>query len=88
MGEAKQDANGIVSYDYGSKVAGAYTLGIVSYMLVETEYADKAKGAAVKQLAEYILSADCSGLEPKAGYIVISGTFLAKAKELLAKMNK
>ena len=88
LGEASQDSNGIVSYNYATKVAGAYTLGIVSYMLVETEYADKSRGAAVKQLAEYILSADCSGLDAKAGYIVISGTFLAKAKELLAKMNK
>ena len=88
LGEAKQDANGIVSYDYATKVPGAYTLGIVSYMLVETEYADKARGAAVKQLAEYILSPACSGLDPKAGYIVVSGTFLAKAKELIAKMNK
>ena len=40
LGEAKQDANGIVSYDYGTKLAGAYTLGIVSYMLLETEYKD------------------------------------------------
>ena len=88
MGEAKQDANGIVSYDYDTKVAGAYTLGIVSYMLVETTYADKAKGAAVKELAEYILSSDCSGLDAKAGYIVISGTFLKKANELIARMNK
>ena len=57
-------------------------------MLVETSYADKTKGDAVKELAEYILSSDCSGLEPKAGYIIISGTFLAKAKELIARMNK
>ena len=88
LGEAKQDANGIVSYDYDTKVAGAYTLGIVSYMLVETTYADKTKGAAVKELAEYILSSDCSGLDAKAGYIVISGTFLKKANELIARMNK
>ena len=88
LGEASQDANGIVSYDYNTKVAGAYTLGIVSYMLVETSYEDKAKGAAVKALAEYVLSPACSGLDPKAGYIVISGTFLDKAKSLIAKMNK
>jgi phosphate transport system substrate-binding protein len=88
LGEAKQDANGIVSYDYGTKVAGVYTLGIVSYMLIETSYEDKAKGAAVKELAEYILSPACSGADPKLGYIVIQGTFLAKAKELIAKMNK
>jgi phosphate transport system substrate-binding protein len=88
LGEATQDANGIVSYNYGTKIAGAYTLGIVSYMLLETSYADKTKGAAIKELAEYILSPACSGLDPKAGYIVISGTFLAKAKEQIGKMNK
>jgi len=88
LGEAKQDANGIVTFDYGTKVAGAYTLGIVSYMLVETEYKDKAQGAAVKQLAEHILSPACSAVDPKLGFIVVSGTFKAKADELLAKMNK
>jgi len=88
LGEASQDANGIVKYDYNTKVAGAYTLGIISYMLVETEYADKARGAAVKQLAEYILSPACSAVDPKLGYVVVSGTFLAKANALIAKMNK
>lgn len=88
LGEAKQDAAGIVSYDYGSKVAGVYTLGIVSYMLIETSYADKAIGAAVKDLAQYILSPACSGADPKLGYIVIQGTFLTKANEQIAKMNK
>ena len=88
LGEASQDANGIVKYDYGTKVAGAYTLGIISYMLVETEYADKARGAAVKSLAEYILSPACSAVDPKLGYVVVSGTFLTKANALIAKMNK
>jgi phosphate transport system substrate-binding protein len=87
LGEAKQDANGIVSYDYSTKIAGAYTLGIVSYMLVETEYADKARGAAVKALAEYILSPACSAADPKLGYVVVSGTFLDKAKAQIAKMK-
>ncbi len=88
LGEAKQDANGIVTYDYGTKVAGAYTLGIISYMLVETEYKDKAQGAAVKQLAEYILSPACSAADPKLGYVVVSGTVLEKANAQIAKMNK
>jgi phosphate transport system substrate-binding protein len=88
LGEAKQDASGIVTYDYNTKIAGAYTLGIVSYMLLETEYADKSRGAAVKALAEYILSPACSGADPKLGYIVVSGTFLTKAKELVARANK
>jgi phosphate transport system substrate-binding protein len=88
LGEAKQDANGIVTFAYDSKVPGVYTLGIVSYMLVETEYKDKAQGAAVKELAEYILSPACSGADPKLGFVVVSGTYLAKAKEQIAKMNK
>ena len=88
LGEASQDANGIVTYDYGTKVPGAYTLGIISYMLVETKYASKAKGDAVKALAEYILSPACSGDNPKLGYVVVAGTFLAKAKAQIAKMNQ
>lgn len=88
LGEAKQDANGIVSYDYATTVPGAYTLGIVSYMLIETEYANKERGAAVKALAEYILSPACSNADPKLGFTVVSGTFLDKAKAQIAKMNK
>ncbi len=88
LGEASQAADGIVTYDYSTKVAGAYTLGIVSYMLIETSYADKSKGAAVKELAEYILSSECSGLDPKLGFIVVDGQFLKKANELIARMNK
>ena len=88
LGDADQDANGIVSYAYGTKLAGAYTLGIVSYMLLETEYKDKARGAAVKQLAEYILSPACAAVDPKLGYVVLSGNYLTKAKALIEKANK
>jgi phosphate transport system substrate-binding protein len=88
LGEASQDANGIVTYNYKTNLAGAYTLGIVSYMLVETEYADKARGAAVKQLAEYILSPACAAGDPKLGYVTLTGSFLDRAKALIAKMNK
>ena len=88
LGEATQNDEGIVTFDYNTKLAGAYTLGIVSYMLVETEYADKARGAAVKQLAEYILSPACSAADPKIGFVVLTGTYLEKAKAQIAKMNK
>lgn len=88
LGEASQDANGIVSYNYKTNAAGAYTLGIISYMLVESEYADKSRGAAVKQLAEYLVSPACSGAKPSLGFIVVSGTFLDKANAQIAKMNK
>jgi phosphate transport system substrate-binding protein len=88
LGEASQDANGIVTYDYKPKVEGAYTLGIVSYMLVETKYANKAKGDAVEALAKYILSPECSASNPKLGYVVVAGSFLTKANAQIAKMNK
>ena len=88
LGEAKQAADGIVTFDYNTKVAGAYPLGIISYMLLETSYEDKTKGAAVKQLAEYFLSPECAASAASSGFIAIEGTFLAKAKELLARANK
>jgi phosphate transport system substrate-binding protein len=88
LGEAKQAADGIVTFDYNTKVAGAYPLGIISYMLLETSYANKDKGKAVVELAEYFLSPTCSLGAASTGFIVIEGTFLAKAKELIARANK
>ena len=88
LGEAKQAADGIVTFDYNTKVAGAYPIGVISYMLLETSYEDKTKGAAVKQLAEYFLSPECASSAASSGFIAIEGTFLAKAKELLARANK
>jgi phosphate transport system substrate-binding protein len=88
LGEAKQAADGIVTFDYNTKLAGAYPIGVVSYMLLETSYADKAKGTAVKELAEYFLSSECATAAAPSGFIAIEGTFLAKAKELLARANK
>jgi phosphate transport system substrate-binding protein len=88
LAEASQNADGIVTFDYDTKVAGAYTLGIVSYMLVETSYSDKARGAAVKQLAEHILSPACAGVDPKLGFVVLTGSYRDKANALIARMNK
>ena len=88
LGEAKQAADGIVTFDYNTKVAGAYPIGVISYMLLETSYADKAKGKAVVEVAEYLLSPACSLGAASTGFIVVEGTFLAKAKELIARANK
>ena len=82
------DANGIMSFDYATKEAGAYTLGIVSYMLVDTAYTDKTKAAAVKSLASYILSPACAKDKGEAlGFSVLDGAFLKKAQELVAKIG-
>jgi phosphate transport system substrate-binding protein len=87
LGEANQNADGIVTYDYNTKVPGVYTLGIISYMLLETSYENKEKGKAVVELAEYLLSPECSLGAASTGFIVVEGTFLAKAKQLIARAN-
>jgi phosphate transport system substrate-binding protein len=88
LGEANQNSDGIVTYDYNTKVPGVYTLGIISYMLLETSYESKEKGKAVVELAEYLLSPECSLGAASTGFIVVEGTFLAKAKQLIARANK
>jgi phosphate transport system substrate-binding protein len=88
LSQGTMDANGIVTFDYATKEAGAYTLGIVSYMLVETDYADKTKGAAVKALASHLLSPGCAKTigEP-LGFSVLDGEFKKKAEAQVAKIG-
>ena len=88
LSQATIDNNGIMSFDYATKEAGAYTLGIVSYMLVDTNYTDKTKAAAVKSLASFILSPACAKDKGEAlGFSVLDGAFLKKAQELVAKIG-
>jgi len=88
LSQASIDANGIMSFDYATKEPGAYTLGIVSYMLVDTAYPDKTKAAAVKSLASFILSPACAKDKGEAlGFSVLDGAFLKKAQELVAKIG-
>lgn len=88
LSQATIDANGIMSFDYATKEAGAYTLGIVSYMLVDTAYTDKTKAAAVKSLASFILSPACAKDKGEAlGFSTLDGAFLKKAQELVAKIG-
>jgi phosphate transport system substrate-binding protein len=88
LSQATIDANGIMSFDYATKEAGAYTLGIVSYMLVDTNYTDKTKAAAVKSLASFILSPACAKDKGEAlGFSTLDGAFLKKAQELVAKIG-
>jgi phosphate transport system substrate-binding protein len=88
LSQATIDNNGIMSFDYATKEPGVYTLGIVSYMLVDTSYTDKTKAAAVKSLASYILSPACAKDKGEAlGFSVLDGAFLKKAQELVAKIG-
>ena len=87
LGNATVDATkGFFTFDYKTKEPGAYTLGIVSYMLVDTNYSNKAAAAAVKQLANYLMSEECTGGANAAlGYVVPSGKLKAVAE---AQINK
>ena len=88
LAQGSMDANGIVSFDYATKEPGAYTLGIVSYMLVDTAYPDKTRAAAVKALANFILSPACAKDKGEAlGFAVLDGAFKKKADEQNAKIG-
>jgi phosphate transport system substrate-binding protein len=82
------DANGIMTFDYATKGPGAYTLGIVSYLLVDTSYPDKTRAAAVKALATYLLSPACAKDKGSdLGFSVIDGEFKKKAEQQIAKIG-
>lgn len=89
LGDATVDATkGFFTFNYQTKEPGAYTLGIVSYMLVDTNYADKTKAAAVKQLASYLASQDCTGgSNASLGYVVIDGKLKAVAEGQIKKIG-
>ena len=89
LGDANVDSTkGFFTFNYQTKEPGAYTLGIVSYMLVDTNYADKTKAAAVKQLATYLASDDCTGgSNASLGYVVIAGKLKAVAEAQIKKIG-
>jgi phosphate transport system substrate-binding protein len=88
LAQANMDAQGIMTYDFTTKEKGAYPLGIVSYLLADTAYADKAQAAAVKAFATFILSADCSRTYgEKLGFSVLDGDLLKKAQAQVAKIG-
>ena len=88
LAQATMDSNGIVTFDYATKEPGAYTLGIVSYMLADTAYADKTRAAAVKALATYLLSPTCAKDKgADLGFSVIDGDFKKKAESQIAKIG-
>lgn len=88
LSSASQDANGWLTYDYATKEPGAYPLGIVSYLLADTKYGDKATAAAVTEFAKFILSPACSRNVGEAlGFSVIDGDLLKKSLAQVAKIG-
>ena len=73
LGEASIDSNNILSYNYATKEPGAYPLGIVSYLLADTQGKNK---TSVKQWAKYVISPECVNAKPELGFALITGKFL------------
>jgi phosphate transport system substrate-binding protein len=88
LSQAAMDSSGIVTFNYATTEKGAYTLGIVSYMLVNSAYADKTKAAAVKSFAQFLVSPACAKTvgEP-LDFTLLDGDFLKKINELIAKIG-
>ena len=84
LGAADVDANGFLKFNYATKVAGAYPLGIVSYALVDTKTTN---AAAVKSLLNYLLSSKCVNTDPSLEYSQISGDLLALNLKQIAKIG-
>jgi phosphate transport system substrate-binding protein len=78
----KVDSNGFIDFDYSTKAAGAYPLGIVSYALVDTK---NPNAAAIKQFLNYLLSAKCVSTTPD--FALIGGDLLAINQRQIAKIG-
>lgn len=85
LGSATVDAKGIFKFDYATKEAGAYTLGIITYMLGDSDYKDKAAVPAIKQWANLVISPACTDLAPD--FIAITGNLKKYADEAIAKLG-
>jgi phosphate transport system substrate-binding protein len=78
----KVDANGFIDFDYKTKSAGAYPLGIVSYALVDTK---NPNATAIKSLLNYLLSSKC--VSTAADFALIGGDLLAINQKQIAKIG-
>lgn len=83
LGAATLNSNGTVTYDYKTKLSGAYPLGTVSYGLASTSYGTKAIANTVKEWFTYVLE-KCPTSFPEKGYSQITG----KLKELAISQIK
>ena len=85
LGSASVDAKGIFKFDYATKEPGAYTLGIITYMLGDSNYKDKAAVPAIKEWANLIISPACTNLAPD--FISITGNLKKYADAAIAKLG-
>ena len=79
------DSKGIFKFDYATKETGAYTLGIITYMLGDSDYKDKAAVPAIKAWANTVISPACTDLAKD--FIPIEGKLKTLALAAIAKLG-
>ncbi len=79
------DSKGIFKFDYATKEPGAYTLGIITYMLGDSDYKDKAAVPAIKAWANAIISPACT--DKAEDFIPIEGKLKTLALAAIAKLG-
>lgn len=85
LGAATAASNGALTFNYDTKEAGAYVLGIVTYALMDTaKTGDNAKAA--KSFLQYLLSPACPTTDSTLEYTTITGALLKVDNDLLAKL--
>jgi len=85
LGAATAASNGALTFNYNTKEAGAYVLGIVTYALIDTaKTGDSVK--ATKSFLQYLLSPACPTTDSTLEYTTITGALLKVDNDLLAKL--
>ena len=80
-------ASGFFTFNYATTEPGAYTLGIVSYMLGDSDYNSKSELAAIKSWANFIISDECTSLGKGDAFIPIAGDLRKLALAGIAKLG-
>jgi phosphate transport system substrate-binding protein len=87
LASSKVGSTGFFTFDYDTKEPGAYTLGIVSYMLGDSDYKNKANVPAIKAWANFVISRECTDLGSKDAFIPIEGDLRKLAEAAIAKIG-
>ena len=79
--------DGILDIDYKKSVDGGYNLSLVSYALAPTAAANSAKGTAIRNYLNYVITKCGPAKATGLNYVPLSGPLLVKAKALVAKVK-
>ena len=86
LGAATLNSNGTLTYDYKTKVSGAYPLGTASYGMANTLYGTKVIATTIQAWFTYILE-KCPNSFPEKGYSLITGKLADLARVQIAKIG-